>query len=292
MLQSAKKVENYVEMIKPKVVLLLLMTGIAGMLVAYRSIGVTPSPTYLFIGSIALFLGSSGAEAITNYHDRDIDSIMERTKKRPIPSGRVGAKGALLFGIIASAVSVIISLWFNWLAALFMSIGLFDNVVVYSFWLKRRNWSSVIFGGISGGMPVLVGYSAIAGTISWVAVFMATLVVVWIPIHIWSLAIAEAEDYKLAGIPTLPETFGLQVAFKCVVASSIILVSFGVAVFWLATMSPYLIAIGSLAGAAVAGYAVKLGLAKNKRVARNLFKISSPYLLLVFVLVLVGVWYA
>lgn len=290
MFQSAKIIENYVEMIKPKVVLLLLMTGIAGMLVAYRSINTIPSPIYLIIGTAALFLGSSGAEAITNYHDRDIDSIMERTKKRPIPTGRVRAREALLFGIIASSLSVIISLWFNWLAALFMLIGLFDNVVIYSLWLKRKSWSSVIFGGISGGMPVLVGYSAIAGTISWLAAFMAALVIVWIPIHIWSLTIAKDDDYRRAGVPTLPEAFGLRVAFQCVVASSIILVTFGVAVFWLAAVSPYLIALGSLTGVAVAGYAVKLSLVKNKKVAWNLFKISSPYLLLVFAIVLIGVW--
>src|SRR6202007_1412912 len=131
---------------------------------------------------------------------RDIDGIMTRTHNRPIPSGRIRARNALVFGLVTSVLSVVLALWFNSLAALLMGIGLIDNVVVYSLWLKRRSWLNIILGGISGGMPVLVGYAAVAGTVSPIALFMSALVVVWIPTHIWSLAIRCREDYEKANI--------------------------------------------------------------------------------------------
>ncbi len=183
----SQSLNNYWELIKPKIVLLLVFTGLAAMLVAYKEVDKAPNALQLAVGFTAIFLGSAGAEVLTNYHDRDIDGIMRRTRNRPIPSGRVSGRNALIFGFVASILSVALAYWFNWLAAFFMLFGLVDNVVVYSLWLKRRSWLNIILGGVSGGMPVLVGYAAVADSVSWLAVFMSAMVIVWIPTHIWSL---------------------------------------------------------------------------------------------------------
>ncbi len=227
-------------MIKPKIVLLLVFTGMAGMLVAYRETDKVPDALQLAVGFAAIFLGSAGAEVLTNYHDRDIDAVMQRTKKRPIPSGRISPRNALVFGLVASILSVVLAYWFNWIAAAFMLIGLVDNVGVYSLWLKRRSWLNIILGGISGGMPVLVGYSAIAATVSPLAIFMSALVIVWIPTHIWSLAIKVKEDYREAHVPMLPVIVSERVGTLCIAITSSLLAVFSLAIVFVVEREPVL----------------------------------------------------
>ncbi len=288
---AAATVRNYWEMTKPKIVLLLVFTGLAGMLVAYREVHQDPSVVSLIVGSIALFLGSAGAEALTNYHDRDIDEVMKRTTRRPIPTGRVSTGGALIFGFVASILSVMISLLFNWLAALWMTVGLIDNVVVYSLLLKRRSWTNIILGGVSGGMPVLVGYSAVAGTVSPLALFMSGLVVVWIPTHIWSLAIRCKEDYKLAKVPMLPVIVSDRVATACIAFTSSLLAVFSIGILLVTTVSPFYIVAAVVSGAAILGYSVKLAIDRKVTTAWTLFKFSSPYLIIIFTAMVLDVWF-
>jgi protoheme IX farnesyltransferase len=272
---------NYWELIKPKIVLLLVFTGIAGMLVAYKE---------AHVGFAAIFLGSAGAEVLTNYHDRDIDGIMKRTNHRPIPSGRVTERRALIFGFVSSILSVLLAYWFNPLAALFMVIGLIDNVVVYSLWLKRRSWLNIILGGISGGMPVLVGYAAIADTISPLAVFMSALVIVWIPTHIWSLAIKTRQDYVDAKIPMLPVVVSLRVATVCIAITSSLLAVFSLSIFFVTTVSLFYVVSALACGAAILGYSVKLVIDRTEKTAWTLFKISSPYLAIIFTVLVMNFW--
>jgi len=278
-------------MTKPKIVLLLVFTGLAGMLVAYREVHQDPSVVSLIVGSIALFLGSAGAEALRNYHDRDIDEVMKRTTRRPIPTGRVSTGGALIFALVASILSVMISLLFNWLAALWMTVGLIDNVVVYSLLLKRRSWTNIILGGVSGGMPVLVGYSAVAGTVSPLALFMSGLVVVWIPTHIWSLAIRCKEDYKLAKVPMLPVIVSDRVATACIAFTSSLLAVFSIGILLVTTVSPFYIVAAVVSGAAILGYSVKLAIDRKVTTAWTLFKFSSPYLIIIFTAMVLDVWF-
>jgi protoheme IX farnesyltransferase len=281
---------NYWELIKPKIVLLLVFTGIAGMLVAYKEAHVAISGVQLIVGFAAIFLGSAGAEVLTNYHDRDIDGIMKRTNHRPIPSGRVTERRALIFGFVSSILSVLLAYWFNPLAALFMVIGLIDNVVVYSLWLKRRSWLNIILGGISGGMPVLVGYAAIADTISPLAVFMSALVIVWIPTHIWSLAIKTRQDYVDAKIPMLPVVVSLRVATVCIAITSSLLAVFSLSIFFVTTVSLFYVVSALACGAAILGYSVKLVIDRTEKTAWTLFKISSPYLAIIFTVLVMNFW--
>ncbi|MGD0638031.1 MAG: heme o synthase [Nitrososphaerales archaeon] len=283
-------IANYWELIKPKIVLLLVFTGIAGMLVAYKEAHVAISGVQLIVGFAAIFLGSAGAEVLTNYHDRDIDGVMKRTNHRPIPSGRITERRALIFGFVTSILSVLLAYWFNPLAALFMVIGLIDNVVVYSLWLKRRSWLNIILGGISGGMPVLVGYAAIADTISPLAVFMSALVIVWIPTHIWSLAIKTRQDYVDAKIPMLPVVVSLRVATVCIAITSSLLAIFSLSIFFVTTVSLFYVVSAVACGAAILGYSVKLVIDRTEKTAWTLFKISSPYLAIIFTVLVMNFW--
>ncbi|MDA4135932.1 MAG: heme o synthase [Thaumarchaeota archaeon] len=289
-MQFLESLKNYWELIKPKIVLLLVFTGIAGMLVAYKEAGVAPSALQLLLGTTAIFLGSAGAEVLTNYHDRDIDSVMKRTNKRPIPSGRISPRNALVFGFAASILSVVIAYWFNWLAAALMVGGLLDNVVVYSLWLKRRSWLNIILGGISGGVPVLVGYAAIAGTLSPLAIFMSALVVVWIPTHIWSLAIKTRADYEEAKIPMLPVVVSIRVATVCIAFTSSLLAVFSLSILFVVAVSPFYIVSALACGAVLLGYSVKLAVDKTEKTAWTLFKITSPYLTVIFTVLILNFW--
>ncbi len=288
----ASTVKLYWELSKPKIVLLLVFTGLAGMLVAYKEIHQPPSIAALVVATVALLLGSAGAEVLTNYHDRDIDSVMVRTAHRPIPSGRVSPRNALIFGLVASILSVVIAASFNWLAGACMLIGLIDNVGVYSLWLKRRSWLNIILGGISGGMPVLVGYAAAAGTITPLALFMAALVIVWIPTHIWSLAIKTRKDYEAAKVPMLPILVNERVATLCIAFTSSLLVVFSLAILAVpAAVSTFYIVSAIASGSAIMAYSVKLAIDKTEKTAWTLFKLSSPYLTLIFTVIVVNVWF-
>jgi protoheme IX farnesyltransferase len=289
-MQFLSSVRNYWELVKPRIVLLLVFTGVAAMLVAYKETGLNPTALQLLVGTAALFLGSAGAEVLTNYHDRDIDYLMKRTSHRPLPSGRVTERRALAYGFAKSILSVALAYWFNALAAIFMIIGLVDNVVVYSLWLKRRSWLNIILGGISGGMPVLVGYAAIADSVSALAIFMSALVIVWIPTHIWSLAIKTREDYVNAKIPMLPVVVSMRVATICIAFTSSLLAVFSLSIFFVATVSLFYVVSAIACGAAILGYSVKLVIDGTEKTAWTLFKISSPYLAIIFTVLVLNFW--
>ena len=285
-------VSNYWRLTKPRVWGLLVFTGLVAMAVAYRE---TPrstlSPTLILVTGLALTLGSASANVLTNYHDRDIDSMMKRTMNRPLPAGDISPGAALAFGLSMVTLSVAISVFLiNALAAGFMLLGLLDNVVVYSLLLKRRSWLSIILGGFSGGMPVLVGYSAVGNPLSPIALYMSALVMVWIPAHIWSLAIFSREDYEAANVPMLPVVFGDSVAAVCVAATSAMLAVFSVFIFLFTPVSVLYTMTALALGGSVLGYSVKLAVDRTRSNARTLFKITSPYLLLLFLALGLTAW--
>jgi protoheme IX farnesyltransferase len=186
---------------------------------------------------------------------------------------------------------VLVALYFNLLAATFMIVGLLDNIVVYSLLLKRRSWLNIILGGVSGGMPVLVGYAAVANTITPIAIYMSALVMVWIPTHIWSLAITVKDDYTAARVPMLPVVFGDKVGAVCIAATSALLAVFSVAIFLFTAVTLFYTVSATLLGAVVLGYSAKLAIDKKSETAWTLFKITSPYLALIFVAVVLDVWF-
>lgn len=262
------------------------------MLVAYRETNTAVSGAQLLVGGVALTLGSAAANTLTNYHDRDIDAVMHRTKSRPLPTGAIDpAWKALIFGLVMASLSVILPLWyFNPLSAAFMLVGLLDNIVVYSLLLKRRSWLNIILGGISGGMPVLVGYTAVANAVTPLALYMSALVIVWIPTHIWSLAIVSKEDYTAAKVPMIPVVFGDRVGTVCIAAASALLAVFSIAIYLFTSVSIYYTATATVLGAVVLAYSGKLVIDRSTSTAWTLFKITSPYLAMIFLVLGVTIW--
>jgi protoheme IX farnesyltransferase len=287
-----RTIENYWKLTKPRIWGLLVFTGMISMLVAYRETPGASLPLSLLLTCFAaLTLGSASADVLTNYHDRDIDRMMKRTMNRAIPAGEVKPKNALAFGLSMAVLSVLLPLLLiNTISAGFMLIGLIDNVVVYSLLLKRRSWSNIILGGVSGGMPVLVGYSAVAGTVTPIALYMSALVIVWIPTHIWSLAIFSKADYEAAKVPMLPVVFGDRVAAVCVAGTSALLAFFSVALIFFRPSIFYAVS-ATVLGAVILAYSAKLAVDRRRETAWTLFKLTSPYLTLIFLVLGLTLWF-
>ncbi|MEM3437809.1 MAG: heme o synthase [Nitrososphaerales archaeon] len=272
---------NYFELTKPKTVLLLTFTAFGTMIVAK---GKDIPINIMILTIIAVALGSSGANVLTCYIDRDIDAIMIRTRRRPLPSGRVSAKIAFYYGLILVALSLIFALTINLLSSSLMLIGILINVIIYSKILKRRNPINIIIGGFSGGLPALIGYAAVKGTILEALPFLiAGLVVLWIPTHIWSLALKYKDDYAKAKVPMLPVVVEKNVAIRCIASTTIILVVFTLALYLMNFFGLiYLIIAGTLSVAMLL-LNIRLFFKPSERNAWIVFKFSSPYLALIFV---------
>ena len=284
---------DYWRLTKPRIWGLLVFTGVVAMLVAFKETpGASLTPSLFATGAIALVLGSAGAEVLTNYHDRDIDGMMKRTMKRALPAGRIRPSSALAFGLVMAVLSVLVPLFLiNSISAGFMLLGLVDNIVIYSLLTKRKSWLNIVLGGISGGMPVLVGYSAVAGAVSPIAVYMSALVIVWIPTHIWSLAIFNRKDYEAAKVPMLPIVFGDRVASICVAGTSALLAVFSVAIFlFTPNVSIFYTLTAVVLGGVVLAYSTKLAMTQSNRTAWTLFKLTSPYLTVIFLVLGLTVW--
>jgi protoheme IX farnesyltransferase len=275
-----ERVKAYYEVTKPRVWYLLVFTALGGYVVAAgRSID-----PYLFaITIIAVTLGSAGANAITCYIDRDIDAVMNRTRLRPIPTRRIyPAKKALYYGLALALAAVTLALLINLIAALLMIFGLVDNIIIYSKLLKRRNPVSIILGGFSGGAPALIGYAAVKNTIDLTSLLMAALVVLWIPGHIWSLALYARDDYAKAKVPMLPVVVSESVAVRCIASTSILMVAFSISIYFVGAFGAIYLTAAAILGALALAVNFWLVVKPSKERAWVGFKLSSPYLALIF----------
>src|SRR6202035_6033798 len=202
--RTRQLLSDYVELTKPKVQSLLLLTTIATMYVAGD-----PSPLLVFYTCLGGYLSAGGAGAVNHWFDRDIDAQMARTANRPVPSGRVAPYAALTFGCVLAALSLIeLSIAVNPLAAALSFSGFLGYVLVYTVWLKRRTPQNIVIGGAAGAVPPLVGWAAVRGSVGGTAVMLFFIVFFWTPPHFWALSLLAQRDYARAGIPMLPVVRG------------------------------------------------------------------------------------
>lgn len=274
----------YVELTKPKSVVLLVFTAFAGMVLASATAAVPLTPFVVAVGLAAIVAGCAGCNAMTCYIDRDVDALMVRTRHRPLPEGRIRPAGrAVVFAGGLLVVSLVLAWMGNGLAAAFMALGIADNVVVYSLWLKRSSSWNIVLGSVSGGMPVAFGWAFVTGTLGLAAVLAAALVVLWTPTHIWSLALRYREDYARAGIPMLPVVSRESVALRCMVSTSALLVPFSLALPWTTSvLGPGYLLVAAGFGIPVLGMNLWLWMRPSRERAWTVFKFSSPYLAIVF----------
>lgn len=204
----AAMVRGYIELTKPRIMLMLLFTEYCAMVVAAGGLPEWRTTLWAVLG---LALSTGGAAALNMWYDQDIDAVMERTKNRPLPGGRVSGRGAFWFGLaLQVAAMVLLGLLVNWLSAALTLVGFFYYVVVYTMWLKRTTPQNIVIGGGAGAFPPLVGWAAVTGHMSWAAVLMFLVIFLWTPPHFWALALYKQEDYKRAQIPMMPVVRGAK----------------------------------------------------------------------------------
>jgi protoheme IX farnesyltransferase len=276
-----ERVWKYIEVTKPSTVALLVFTCIGSMVAAGGIGGLSPGGWVVAL--IAITAGCAAADTLTCYLDRDIDALMDRTKARPLPGKRIDPpEKALVWGLFLAALAMGLSFLFNPLAALWMFLGLFDNVVVYSLLAKRRSCTNILLGSISGGMPALFGWAVVQGNVTWTAVLISLLVITWTPNHIWNLAIRYREDYARAMVPMLPVVTNLRRAVNLIAGSVVFMVAESLLLGVVGGFDAIYFSVAIVGGVvSLAGHAYLL-LRPTERNAWLMFKLSSLYLALLF----------
>ncbi len=276
-----RTIKDYIEVTKPRSVFLLSFTALVSILIAssYR-----PSNWQLIIlAFVSVLLGVMGANAITCYIDKDIDEKMVRTRERPIPSRRIEPpESALSYGITLVFIATLIAFYLHPLAALFMVLGALDSTLVYNQFLKRRTPLNIILGAPSGGMPILVGWTAISGKLELIPLLMAIMVIFWTPNHIWSLAIFFAEDYRKAKVPMLPVVVGEKKAVRWIALSALFLIALSFLLYWMGGFGKVYLLISLSLNIVIGSLNLYLLISPSRKGAWWVFKISSPYLFLIF----------
>jgi protoheme IX farnesyltransferase len=213
------KFRQYWSLIKSLQTGLLLTTGISGFMSARCPVLNVP----LMLGvTVSLFLAISGSTVLNMWYDRDIDAKMDRTCWRPLPSGEINPREAFVFGVILSILGVGLGLVIDYLFGLIVCAGIFFDVVVYTIWLKRRTVWATIWGGVSGGMPVLAGRVAGTGQIEWIGIALSLAIIFWIPTHTLTFSMRFNDEYRFAGLPTFPSVYGFETTRKLLAVSSML----------------------------------------------------------------------
>ena len=269
---------DYLRVMKPGIIVLLLITTVGAMLVA----GPWPSIWLVLATMLGGALASGGASALNCYYDRDIDPVMARTRKRPLPTGRLTPAQVRNFGLILSALAVV-ELWLlvNPLAATLALTGNLFYVMIYTRWLKRATPQNIVIGGAAGAFPPLVGWAAVTGTISLPALLLFAIIFYWTPPHFWSLALLKARDYERAGIPMLPVTHGAQHTRKMILLYAILLVGVTLLVVPAGGAGWLYLTLAIALGLVFVGLAAKMYAEGTTRLAWRLFKFSNYYLTLI-----------
>jgi protoheme IX farnesyltransferase len=269
---------DYVELTKPKVQSLLLLTTAATMYVAGD-----PAPLLVALTCLGGYLSAGGAAAINHVLDRDLDARMARTATRPIPAGRVSARAALAFGCVLAALSLVeLSLAVNPLAAGLSFAGFLGYVFVYTLWLKRRTPQNIVIGGAAGAVPPLVGWAAVTGSVSGTAVMLFFIVFFWTPAHFWSLSLLMQRDYARAGVPMLPVVRGERETRRQIVLYAVLLYAVTQLPFCAGGFGAIYLACSLVLGLAFIAGAVRLYRRADRRSALQLYLFSLAYLALLF----------
>ena len=293
----------YYELTKPKIWYLLVFTAFGAALTASNiyNIPISIETWALMLFSVAS--GSAAANTLTNYHDRDIDAIMERTKDRPLPSKRIyPAVKARNFGLALAGISLVLAFAISFTttleqgiwATIFIAFALVNNIIIYSYILKRNSRTNIILGGLCGGAPPMIGWVAVTMSDLWtMGLAMAGLVFIWIPMHIWALTLHFKEDYNKVNVPMLTAVQSEKTSARAIALSTVVMVLFSIAPFFITTESGenmvgdvYLwTAIAS--GALMLGLSVWVTIKPMEKAAWTLFKFSSPYLAVLFIALMV-----
>lgn len=277
------RVGDYFALLKPRVMSLVVFTGLVGLAVAPGTI----HPVLAFTALLCIAVGAGASGAINMWYDADIDVVMERTKERPIPSGRVSANETLAFGTVLSVASVVLmGLAVNYVAAALLALTIAFYVFVYTMWLKRRTPQNIVIGGAAGAFPPMIGWAAVTGDVSAESLVLFAIIFMWTPPHFWALSLWRDIDYAKAGVPMLPVVAGRDVTRRQIVLYSALLFPVAVMPYFLG-YAGILYGVGS---AVLSGLflllSFKVWVAKDEKSAKQLFAFSLLYLFLLFAMLL------
>lgn len=280
-------VGDYIEVSKPRIVVVLVITAIASLLAASR-FDSTPSNAWDVsawqIGFLTLAgaLASMGASALNHYYDRDIDRIMQRTAKRPIPDGRISANSVFAYGFTLCSLSIIIAFFtLNPVATAMIGIGIFFYVIIYTAWLKRINASNIVIGGFAGSAASMAGWATATGSIDVLGFLVGWLVFMWTPPHFWCLAIRAREEYASVNVPMLPVLIGNQRTASYIMLNTAILLPYSVALAFFGLGLLYT-TIAAVSGSLMLAYHYKLTKNPTPEFAWKAYKVTAPYLIVIF----------
>ena len=282
-------INEIIEISKPRIVVLLVITAITSMYAASKLVSGSPQLEYLDYLHIVVAgaLASAGSSALNHYYDKDIDPKMSRTSSRPIPSGRMNASNVLLYGLIVSCVSVIYGFFaLNAVSAFFIAVGIFSYVVIYTVWLKRKNTSNIVIGGIAGSAAAWAGWSAATGSMDLLGFLVGFLVFVWTPSHFWCLAMKMKDQYAQAEVPMLPVVIGMQKTSKFILGNTLLLIPYSLILILIPDGLGIVYAvIASVSGGLMLVYHYKLTKTPTSEFAWKAYKVTAPYLTIIFVAV-------
>ncbi|WP_043362447.1 heme o synthase [Belnapia sp. F-4-1] len=218
--QDLSEVKDWVTLLKPRVISLVVLTGICGLLVAPGHL----HPTLAIAAVLCIALGAGASGAINMWYDRDIDAVMRRTQNRPIPAGRIEPGAALSYGVGLAVASVLImGLATNWVAAGVLALSIAFYVFVYTAWLKRRTSQNIVIGGAAGAFPPVIGWAAVTGDVTLAPMILFAIIFFWTPPHFWALSLFAHADYEKVGVPMLPVTHGARETRKQVLVYTLLL---------------------------------------------------------------------
>ncbi len=276
--RTRRLLSDYLELTKPKVQSLLLLSTVATMYVAGD-----PSIVLVALTCLGGYMSAGGAGAVNHWFDRDIDARMTRTSNRPVPAGRVSPRAALTFGCTLAALSVIeLTLAAGPLAAALSFAGFLGYVLVYTVWLKRRTPQNIVIGGAAGAVPPLVGWAAVTGSVSGTAVILFFIVFFWTPPHFWALSLLMKDEYRKVGVPMLPVVRGEEETRRQILLYSVLLYAVTQLPFCAGGLGTIYLAGSLLLGLAFIGFAVRLYRRRDRRSALVMYLSSLAYLALLF----------
>ena len=282
-------INEIIEISKPRIVVLLVITAVTSMYAASKLVSGTPALEYIDYLHIIVAggLASAGSSALNHYYDKDIDPKMSRTSSRPIPSGRMAASNVLLYGLIVSCISVIYGFFaLNAISAFFIAVGIFSYVIIYTVWLKRRNTSNIVIGGIAGSAAAWAGWAAATGSMDLLGFLVGFLVFVWTPSHFWCLAMKIRDEYAQAEVPMLPVVIGMQKTSKFILGNTLILIPYSLILILIPDGLGLVYAIiASASGGLMLVYHYKLTKTPTSEFAWKAYKVTAPYLTIIFVAV-------
>ncbi len=280
-------VGDYVALMKPRVMSLVVFTALVGMVTA-------PGGIHPLIGAIALLciaVGAGASGALNMWYDADIDAEMARTAARPIPRGRILPDDALLFGLVLSAFSVFtLGVLVNWTAAVLLAVTIAFYIFVYTMWLKRRTPQNIVIGGAAGAFPPMVGWAAVTGSVSVESIVLFAIIFMWTPPHFWALALYRCRDYERVGVPMLPVVAGPDETRRQILIYSVLLVALTLTPWYIGFAGIAYLTSAAVLGAAFVWLAVQVYRVREGRaadtVAKRLFVYSIFYLFALFAVLL------